>query len=63
MKSAVGVLSTELSKIGEILNKAAQEAQPTETPKEEGAQDAEFKEEEKKYGKKKYGKKGGGGFL
>jgi molecular chaperone DnaK len=52
IKSATEALSTELSKIGEAISKAAAQHPPTggaEQPKEgEAPKDAEFKEEEKK---------------
>lgn len=50
IKSATEALSTELSKIGEAISKAAQaQSAGSEQPKEgEAAKDAEFKEEEKK---------------
>ncbi len=48
IKSKTSTLSTELSKIGEILNKAAQESAQTntggETPKDEKVRDADFEE-------------------
>jgi molecular chaperone DnaK len=57
LKTATSALSTELSKIGEIMNKAAQEAKSTE-PNQPGAdgqgekvRDADFEEKKKEEGK------------
>ena len=47
IKKTTTELSTELQKIGEIINKAAQEAQKTQPPPKEGegpVRDADFEE-------------------